>query len=298
MNNFKSGFVTVIGRTNVGKSSLINKMVGEKVSAVADKTQTTRKNVRAIVNRENSQIIFIDTPGIHSPKSKLSEAMVESAYYSLDEVDVIVYVVDVTSTRVDEKTLDKIKEANKKTILVLNKIDMISPTEVAEFINKYKDMYDFQAIIPVSVAKNRSVKDVLDEIEKCLPLGPAYYDKEEYTDQTSREIVEETIREKALRFLRDEIPHGVYVSVSQMKSKKTMKNEKYYDTEATIYCNRDSHKGIIVGKNGAMLKRIGTSARKELEDMFGCKFNLKLWVVVQKDWINDPKFVDKFKIKK
>ena len=162
MNNFKSGSVTVIGRTNVGKSSLINKMVGEKVSAVADKTQTTRTNVRAIVNRENAQIIFIDTPGIHSPKSKLSEAMVESAYYSLDEVDVIVYVVDVTSTRVDEKTLDKIKEANKKTILVLNKIDMISPTEVAEFINKYKEMYDFQAIIPVSVAKNRNVKDVLD----------------------------------------------------------------------------------------------------------------------------------------
>lgn len=262
MGNFKSGFVTVIGRTNVGKSSLINKMVGEKVSAVADKTQTTRKNVRAIVNRENSQIIFIDTPGIHSPKSKLSEAMVESAYYSLDEVDVIVYVVDVTSTRVDEKTLDKIKDANKKTILVLNKIDMITPTEVAEFINKYKDMYDFQAIIPVSVAKNRNVKDVLDEIEKCLPQGPAYYDKEEYTDQTSREIVEETIREKALRFLRDEIPHGVYVSVSQMKSKKTMKNEKYYDTEATIYCNRDSHKGIIVGKNGAMLNALEQAQEK------------------------------------
>ncbi len=298
MEKFKSGFVTVIGRTNVGKSSLINKMVGEKVSAVADKTQTTRKNVKAIVNRENAQIIFIDTPGIHSPKSKLSEAMIESAYYSLEEVDVIVYVVDVTSTRIDEKTLEKIKDSNKKTILVLNKIDMISPTEVAEFINKYKDLYDFQSIIPVSVEKNRNVKDVLDEIEKCLPEGPAYYDQEEYTDQTSREIVEETIREKVLRFLHDEIPHGIYVEVSKMKTKKTMKDEKYYDVEATIYCNRDSHKGIIIGKKGDMLKRIGMSARKELEKMFDCKFNLKLWVVVQKDWINDPKFVDKFKVKK
>lgn len=297
MEEFKSGFVTIIGRTNVGKSSIINKIVGEKVSAVANKSQTTRKNIRAIVNRENSQIIFIDTPGIHKPKSKLSQVMVESAYISIPEVDVVVYVVEATSKRIDEPTLNKIREANKSTILVINKIDLVDAKEVAEQIEAYKDLYDFKAILPMSVKDNKNVNELIEEIERNLKVGPAYYDVEEYTDQTMREMAEETIREKALKLLRDEVPHGIYVVVSKMKSRKTKTGEKIFDVDATIFCLRNSHKGIIIGKNGSMLKRIGTYAREDLERMFDSKINLQLWVKVDEDWINNSKIVNKFKSK-
>lgn len=297
MEEFKSGFVTIIGRTNVGKSSIINKIVGEKVSAVANKSQTTRKNIRAIVNRENSQIIFIDTPGIHKPKSKLSQVMVESAYISIPEVDVVVYVVEATSKRIDEPTLNKIREANKSTILVINKIDLVDAKEVAEQIEAYKDLYDFKAILPMSVKDNKNVNELIEEIERNLKVGPAYYDVEEYTDQTMREMAEEIIREKALKLLRDEVPHGIYVVVSKMKSRKTKTGEKIFDVDATIFCLRNSHKGIIIGKNGSMLKRIGTYAREDLEIMFDSKINLQLWVKVDEDWINNSKIVNKFKSK-
>lgn len=297
MEEFKSGFVTIIGRTNVGKSSIINKIVGEKVSAVANKSQTTRKNIRAIVNRENSQIIFIDTPGIHKPKSKLSQVMVESAYISIPEVDVVVYVVEATSKRIDEPTLNKIREANKSTILVINKIDLVDAKEVAEQIEAYKDLYDFKAILPMSVKDNKNVNELIEEIERNLKVGPAYYDVEEYTDQTMREMAEETIREKALKLLRDEVPHGIYVVVSKMKSRKTKTGEKIFDVDATIFCLRNSHKGIIIGKNGSMLKRIGTYAREDLERMFDSKINLQVWVKVDEDWINNSKIVNKFKSK-
>ena len=295
MENFKSGFVTIIGRTNVGKSSIINSLVGEKVSAIANKPQTTRKNVKAIINRENSQIIIIDTPGIHKPKSKLGNIMVESAIGSIPDVDIVVYVIDAENPRVDEATLDKIRQANKKTILVINKIDLINAEKLAKIINEYKELYDFIAIIPVSVRQNKNVEEIAKEIEKNLKEGPAYYDTEEYTDQTLRQLVEETIREKALKLLQDEVPHGILVETTKMKTRKTKNMEKIYDIEATIFCLRESHKGIIIGKQGAMLKRIGTYAREDLEDMLGCKVNLQLWVKVKEDWISNDIIVKKFK---
>ena len=295
MESFKSGFVTIIGRINVGKSSIINSLVGEKVSAIANKPQTTRKNVKAIINRENSQIIIIDTPGIHKPKSKLGNIMVESAIGSIPDVDIVVYVIDAENPRVDEATLDKIRQANKKTILVINKIDLINAEKLAKIINEYKELYDFIAIIPVSVRQNKNVEEIAKEIEKNLKEGPAYYDTEEYTDQTLRQLVEETIREKALKLLQDEVPHGILVETTKMKTRKTKNMEKIYDIEATICCLRESHKGIIIGKQGAMLKRIGTYAREDLEDMLGCKVNLQLWVKVKEDWINNDIIVKKFK---
>lgn len=295
MEEFKSGFVTVVGRTNVGKSSIINRIVGEKVSAVTNKTQTTRKNIKAIINRKNSQIIFIDTPGVHKAKSKLSEVMNESAMNSIPEVDVIVYVIDASSSRVDEPTLNKIKEANKNTILAINKIDLIIPNKLAEIINEYKDLHDFSAIVPVSASNDKNIEDLILEIERNLKVGPAYYDIDEYTDQTLRELAEEIIREKALKLLQDEVPHGIYIEVTKMKKRKTQKEEKIFDIDATIYCLKDSHKGIIIGKQGSMLKRIGTYAREDLEKMLGDKVNLKLWVKVKEDWINDLKMVKKFK---
>lgn len=297
---FKSGFVTLLGRTNVGKSSIINSLVKEKVSAIANKPQTTRTAIRAIVNRPNSQIIFLDTPGIHKPKTKLGDTMVETAFGSLEGVDIILFVIDATSSEIgkgDRLILDKIIESKKKTILVLNKIDHTSKENVANLISLYSNEYDFAAVIPVSVVKGTNLDTILDEIEKNLNPGVAYYDVEEYTDQTLRQLAEETIREKALRLLDDEVPHGIYVETEKMKLRKTQSNEPIYDIEATIYCLRNSHKGIIIGKGGNMLKKIGTYARKDLEKMFYTKVNLKLWVKVKEDWQNDDSLVKKFKLK-
>ena len=295
----KSGFVSILGRTNVGKSSIINSLVGEKVAAVANKTQTTRTVIRAIVNRPNSQIIFIDTPGIHKPKSKLGDVMVENAFGVTKDADVIVFVIEATSEEIgkgDKLILEKIKEANKKTILVINKIDLVDKAKIAKLIEIYKNEYNFSSIIPVSTVKNINLDIILDEIEKNLNEGPAYYDIEEYTDQTTRQLVEETIREKALKLLQDEVPHGILVEVEKMKKKKTMQNEPIYNIEATIYCLRESHKGIIIGKNGGMLKKIGTYAREDLEKMLGIKINLKLWVKVREDWINKDRFLTSFRL--
>lgn len=295
MEKFKSGFVTVVGKTNVGKSSIINRLVGEKVSAVANKPQTTRTRIRGIINRENSQIVIMDTPGLHKAKSKLGNTMLENAIKSIPDVDVVLYVVDATEKSMDEKILQKIKESNKKTILIINKIDLVDGKKVADLINLYKEQYNFTAIIPVSVKKDKNIEDILQEIESNLKEGPAYYDTEEYTDQTLRQIAEETIREKALKFLQDEVPHGIYVEVTKMKTRKTKEMEKIYDVEATIFCLRESHKGIIIGKNGNMLKKIGTYAREDLEKTLYTKVNLKLWVKVKEDWINDMSIVKKFK---
>lgn len=297
---FKSGFVSMVGRTNVGKSSIINALVGEKVAAIANKPQTTRNAIRAIVNRENLQIIFIDTPGIHKPKSKLGNAMVETAFGTIGDVDVILFVIEATSDEIgkgDRIILDKIKEAKRKTILIINKIDLVTKEKLAKIINLYKDEYDFEAIIPVSVTKNKNIEDIIDEIKKNLNEGPAYYDIEEYTDQTMRQLVEETIREKALKMLQDEVPHGIFVEVEKMKQRKNKNNEDIYDIEATIYCLKNSHKGIIIGKNGEMLKRIGRSARIDMEENFGVKVNLKTWVKVKEDWQDNNSIVSKFKLK-
>lgn len=298
-NNFKSGFVSMLGRTNVGKSSIINALVGEKVAAVANKTQTTRTAIRAIVNRPNSQIIFVDTPGIHKPKSKLGNVMVETAFGVSLDVDIVVFVIDATSDEIgrgDRIILDKIIESKKKCILVINKIDLVDKAQIAKLIELYSNEYNFQAVIPISVTKNKNLNVLLDEIEAHLKPGPTYYDTEEYTDQTLRQLAEETIREKALKLLDDEVPHGIYVETDKMKFRKTKNGEGIYDVSATIYCLRESHKGIIIGKKGQMLKKIGTYAREDLEKMLDTKINLQLWVKVREDWLNDTALVKKFKL--
>ena len=297
---FKSGFVSLLGRTNVGKSSIINSLVGEKVAAIANKPQTTRNRIRAIVNRPHSQIIFVDTPGIHKPKTKLGDTMVETAFFSSEDVDIILFVIDATSQEIgkgDQIILEKIKDWKKKTILVLNKIDLVKKEHVAELIQLYAKEYPFSAVVPISVEKGINLNVLLEETENNLPEGIAYYSQDEYTDQTLRQLAEEIIREKALKLLEEEIPHGIYVETEKMKSRKTKTNEPIYDVEAILYCLRESHKGIIIGKKGEMLKRIGTYARSDLEKMLGTKINLKIWVKVREDWINDDSFVRKFKLK-
>lgn len=300
MSNFKSGFVSIIGRTNVGKSTLINSLTGEKVAITANKCQTTRTAIKAIINRENSQIIFIDTPGIHKPKTKLGNTMIETVWASVPNSDVTLFIIDATLDKIgtgDKIILDKIKELKRKTILVINKIDLIEKEKLFKVIELYKNEYEFEAIVPVSSLENDNTEVILKEIEKILPEGPAYYDIDQYTDQTERQMVEEIIREKALKLLDEEIPHGIYVETQKMKLRKTVKNEDIYDIEAIIYTLRESHKGIIIGKNGNMLKRIGMYARQDIEKMLQTKVNLKIWVKVKEDWQNNNSIVSKFKLK-
>ena len=299
MAEFKSGFVTLIGRTNVGKSTLLNLLVGEKVAAIANKVQTTRTAIKGIVNRPNSQIIFTDTPGIHKPKHKLNETMNETSFASIPDADVLLFLIEATSEDIgkgDRLILEKIKEAKRKTILIINKIDLVKRETLLKLIDIYSKEYDFEAVIPISATNVKYREPILEEIEKNLKEGPAYYDIEEYTDQTMRQLAEETIREKALKLLQDEVPHGIYVEVEKMKLRKNKNGEEIYDIEATIYCLRESHKGIIIGKNGEMLKRIGRSARIDMEENFGVKINLKTWVKVKEDWIDNPSIVNKFKL--
>lgn len=300
MAEFKSGFVTIIGRTNVGKSTLINLLVGEKVAAIANKVQTTRTAIKGIVNRPNSQIIFTDTPGIHKPKHKLNETMIETSFTSLKDADVVLFLIEANSKEIgrgDSRILEKIKEANKKTILIINKIDLVKKEELLKLIEIYSKEYQFTAIIPISALQEKYKDVILDEIEKNLKEGPAYYDIEEYTDQTLRQLAEETVREKILKFLQDEVPHGVFVEVQKMKERTNKNGEEIYDIEANIYCMRESHKGIIIGKNGEMLKKIGRAARIDMEQNFGLKVNLKTWVKVKENWIDNPSIVSKFKLK-
>jgi GTP-binding protein Era len=297
---FKSGFVTLIGRTNVGKSTLLNSLVGEKVAAIANKVQTTRTAIKGIVNRENSQIIFTDTPGIHKPKTKLNETMVETSFSVIPDSDIVLFLIEATSKDIgkgDRMILEKIKEAKRKTILIINKIDLVKRESLLKLIDIYSKEYPFEAVIPISATNAKYREIILDEIEKNLKPGPAYYDIEEYTDQTLRQLAEETIREKALKLLQDEVPHGIYVEVEKMKQRKNKQAEDIYDIEATIYCLRESHKGIIIGKNGEMLKRIGRAARIDMEENFGIKINLKTWVKVKEDWQSNDSIVNKFKLK-
>ena len=295
--NFKSGFVSVIGKTNVGKSTLVNSLVGERVSAVVNKAQTTRTAIRAIVNRENSQIVFIDTPGIHKPQTKLGEVMLNTAYKASNDVDVILFLVDATNNNIhkgDSIVLEKLKLQNKPVILILNKVDLIDKEALLQKIQMYSELYEFKAIMPISALDKKYVEDILNEIEKFLPEGPAYYDKDEYTDQTSRQLVEEIIREKALKLLSEEVPHGIFVEVEKMELSSTKRQEEIYNIDAIIYCLRDAHKGIIIGKNGQMLKKIGTSARFEIEKMLQTKVNLSVWVKVKENWLNQDDVVKKY----
>jgi len=300
MIKFKSGFVTLIGRTNVGKSTLVNLLVGEKVAAIANKVQTTRTAIRGIVNRENSQIIFVDTPGIHKPKTKLNHTMVETSFTSIIDSDLVLFLIEADSEEIgrgDKIILDKIIESKRKTILIINKIDLIKREKLLNLIEIYTKEYEFIAVIPISATNNKYKDIILDEIEKNLKEGPAYYDKEEYTDQTVRQLAEETIREKALKLLQDEVPHGILIEVEKLKQRKNKENEDIYDIEATIYCLRNTHKGIIIGKNGEMLKKIGRMARIDMEENFGIKVNLKTWVKVKEEWQQNDFFVKKFKLK-
>ena len=289
---FKSGFVTIIGRTNVGKSTLINLLVGEKVAAIANKVQTTRTAIKGIVNRENSQIVFTDTPGIHKPKHKLNETMVETSFATIPDSDIVLFLIEATSEdigRGDRIILDKIKESKRKTILIINKIDLVKRDKLLKLIDIYSKEYNFTAVIPISAYQEKYRDIILDEIEKNLKPGPAYYDIEEYTDQTLRQL--------ALKLLQDEVPHGIYVEVEKMNLRQNKQGEDIYDIEATIYCLRESHKGIIIGKNGDMLKRIGRAARIDMEQNFGLKVNLKTWVKVKNDWLDNDSIVSKFKLK-
>lgn len=298
MEKFKSGFVSIIGRTNIGKSTLINSLLGEKVAITANKSQTTRTVIKAIINNKNSQIIFTDTPGIHKPKTKLGTTMNDNAWSTIPEVDIILFIVEATSNGIgkgDQMILEKLKESNKKAILVINKIDLIEKEKLLKLIDLYNKEYNFVATIPICATQNENTNKIITEIEKNLPEGPAYYDVEEYTDQTERQLVEELIREKALRLLDQEVPHGIYVEVEKMKLRKTSKNQDIYDIEATIYVLRKSHKGIVIGKDGSMLKRIGTYARQDIEKMLDTKVNLKLWVKIKEGWQDNDSIVKKFK---
>lgn len=299
MEKFKSGFVSILGRTNVGKSTLLNSLIGEKIAAIANKTQTTRTQIKGILNRKNSQIIFLDTPGIHKPKTKLSNIMIQTAFETSKDVDLVLFMIDATSKDIgkgDSLILEKIKESSKKTILVINKVDLIKKEELLKLIDIYSKEYSFEAVIPISAKTGEKNEELLEEIEKCLEEGPRYYDEETYTDQTIRMIVEETIREKALKLLDDEVPHGIYVETQKLKKGKTREGESIFNIEVCIYCERESHKGIIIGKKGNKLKQIGTYAREDLEKILGEKVNLKTWVKVSKDWQDDDSILKKYKI--
>lgn len=282
-NNFKSGFVTLIGRPNVGKSTLMNNLIGQKIAITSSKPQTTRNRIQTVYTDEEGQIIFLDTPGIHKAKNKLGDYMVNAAERTLSEVDVVVWLVEPTDFigTHEQHIAEILKNVKTPVILAINKIDSVNKEDIMTAINTYKDVHEFAEIVPVSALKGENRDELLKVLFKYLPNGPMYYDEDTITDQPERQIVAELIREKALRLLSDEVPHGIAVTIENMKYRK---KAHIYDIDATIICERDSHKGIIIGKKGAMLKSIGTKARVEIENLLGNKVNLQLWVKVKKDW--------------
>lgn len=282
-NQYKSGFVTLIGRPNVGKSTLMNQLIGMKIAITSNKPQTTRNRIQTVYTSDRGQIIFLDTPGIHKAKNKLGEYMVSVATRTLGEVDVVLWLVE-PSTFIgagEQHIAKELAELKTPVILVINKIDTVKKEEILTFMDAYKDILSFAEIVPVSALKGENTDTLVDTIFKYLKPGPMYYDEDTVTDQPERQIVAELIREKALRKLDDEIPHGIAVAIDQMK---TRRHGHMMDIDATIVCERDSHKGIIIGKQGAMIKEIGTAARIEIENLLDTKVNLQLWVKVKKDW--------------
>ena len=279
---FKSGFATLIGRPNVGKSTLMNHLIGQKIAITSNKPQTTRNRIQTMFTDEDCQIIFVDTPGIHKAKNKLGTYMVDVAEHTMGEVDVILWLVEPTTFigAGERHILQQLKQVKTPVILIINKIDTVKKEEVLKFIDVYHREYDFAEIIPVSALKETNLDSVISSVKKYLPYGPLNYDEDTVTDQPMRQIVAELIREKALRLLSDEIPHGIAVTVEKMAERQ----DGLYDIEATIVCERDSHKGIIIGKGGAMLKKIGSSARTEIENMMEARVNLQMWVKVRKEW--------------
>lgn len=280
---FKSGFVTLIGRPNVGKSTLMNRLIGQKIAITSSKPQTTRNRIQTVYTDDDKQIIFLDTPGIHKAKNKLGEYMVSTAERTLSEVDVILWLVEPENYigAGEQHIIEMLKKTSTPVILVINKIDKVKKDDILVNIGTYSKEMDYAEIVPVSALSGDNVETLLDVIGKYLPEGPMYYDEDTITDQPERQICAELIREKALRFLSEEIPHGIAVTIEQMKERP---GGRLIDIDATIICERDSHKGIIIGKKGDMLKKIGTKAREEMEGLLGCKVNLKLWVKVKKDW--------------
>ena len=288
MNNYKSGFVTLIGRPNVGKSTLMNRLIGQKIAITSNKPQTTRNRIQTVYTCDEGQIIFLDTPGIHKAKNKLGEYMVSVAERTLKEVDVILWLVE-PSTFIgagEQHIAEQLRSVKTPVFLVINKIDTVEKAEILKFIAAYKDIVDFAEIIPVSALKGENTDDLLQAMMKYLPTGPQYYDEDTITDQPERQIVAEMIREKALRNLSDEIPHGIAVAIDRMHERPT------------IVCERNSHKGIIIGKQGAMLKKIGSQARADMEALLDCKVNLKLWVKVKKDWRDSDFLIKNFGYRK
>ena len=284
--NFKSGFVTIIGRPNVGKSTLMNRMIGQKIAITSNKPQTTRNRIQTVyTDMDRGQIIFLDTPGIHKAKNKLGE-------YMVNEVDVVLWLVEPSNFigAGEQHIAEQLKKVKTPVILIINKMDMVEKDKVLEFIDTYRKIYDFAEIIPTSALRGQNIDDVIDSIFKYLPYGPQFYDEDTITDQPERAICAEIIREKALHALNDEVPHGIAVAIDQMKTRKG----GIVDIDATIVCERDSHKGIIIGKQGSMLKKIGTNARYEMERLLDTKVNLKLWVKVKKDWRDSDFLIKNF----
>ncbi|MBP3204248.1 MAG: GTPase Era [Lachnospiraceae bacterium] len=279
--NFKSGFVTLIGRPNVGKSTLMNHLIGQKIAITSNKPQTTRNRIQTVLTMEDAQIVFLDTPGIHKSKNKLGDYMVNVAERTLNEVDVVLWLVEPTNFigAGERHIIEQLKKTRTPVILVINKTDTVKREEVFSFIDTYRQEMEFQEIVPVSALKGDNTEELVRCIVKYLPYGQPFYDEDTVTDQPMRQIVAELIREKALRLLEDEIPHGIAVSIESMKEKGSICH-----IEATIICERDSHKGIIIGKGGQMLKKIGSAARPDIEDLLEMQVNLQLWVKVKKDW--------------
>ena len=278
---YKSGFVTLIGRPNVGKSTLMNRLIGQKIAITSDKPQTTRNRIQTVYTSDEGQIVFVDTPGIHKAKNKLGDYMVNVAERTLSEVDVILWLVEPSNFigAGERHIMEQLQKTRTLVILVINKADTVKREEILPYIDNYRKQMDFQEIVPVSALKGDNTDTLVSCIMKYLPYGPAFYDEDTVTDQPMRQIVAELIREKALRLLEEEIPHGIAVSIEKLQYRKDL-----CDIEATIVCERDSHKGIIIGKGGSMLKRIGSAARPDIEDLLEQHVNLQLWVKVKKDW--------------
>ncbi len=282
--SFKSGFVTVIGRPNVGKSTLLNRIIGEKIAIISDKPQTTRNVIRMIMTDEQYQIIFIDTPGIHKPRNKLGEYMVDIAQNSMNQTDVIIMMTDELTGAPgpgDEYILKQLEKTQTPVILVINKTDTVPKSNILKVIQEYSTKFDFVAVVPISAQNGDGVNELINEIKKLLPEGPMYFPEDEITDQPERQIVAEYIREKILCMLQDEIPHGTGVEILSFEKRE---GKELIDIQADIYCERDSHKRIIIGSKGSMLKRIGSEARQDLEGLLGTKINLQLWVKVRENW--------------
>ena len=281
--NIISGFVALVGRPNVGKSTLMNHLIGQKIAITSEKPQTTRNRIQTVYTDKRGQIIFLDTPGIHKAKNKLGQYMVNVAEGTLNEVDVIMWLVEPTTYigAGEQHIAELLSKVKTPVILAINKIDTVKDEEIiAKAIDTYKNVCPFAEIVPVSALRNQNTDKMTELLFQYLPYGPQYYDEDTVTDQPMRQIAAELIREKALRLLQDEIPHGIAVTIEQMKER----DNGIFDIEATIVCERDSHKGIIIGKGGAMLKRIGSQARREIENLMGAKVNLQLWVKVRKEW--------------